>query len=150
MLEAIDMILIQQLLARYGHALDNADWDTLASLFTDDASIDYTSARAAAVHHGIDDIVGYFRAANHPAAHHVTNVVIDAEADPAGRVEVISKFIAPFTRERNVPTRLFGGDYRDEVVKTPDGWKFVFKSCRGRWQYTPDPTDDTPDYRRTY
>jgi 3-phenylpropionate/cinnamic acid dioxygenase small subunit len=150
MLEAIDMILIQQLLARYGHALDTADWDGLAALFTDDAVIDYTSARAEAVHTGTDEIVGYFRAANHPAAHHVTNIVIDVEADPAGRVEVTSKFIAPFTRARNVPIRFFGGDYRDEVVKTPDGWKFAAKTCRGRWQYTPDPDDDTPEYRRTY
>jgi 3-phenylpropionate/cinnamic acid dioxygenase small subunit len=149
-LEAIDMILIQQLLARYGHALDSADWDGLADLFVDDAEIDYTSARAVAVHRGKADIVGYFRDAIHPAAHHVTNIVIDAGAQPDGRVEVTSKFIAPFTRPRNVPVRLFGGDYRDEVVKTEQGWKFAFKSCRGRWQYTPDPSDDTPEYRRTY
>jgi 3-phenylpropionate/cinnamic acid dioxygenase small subunit len=150
MLEAIDIILIHQLLGRYGHALDAAEWDALATLFTDDAVLDYTAVRAPKVYSGPAEIVEYFRPANHPSAHHVTNIVVDEHADPAGRVDVHSKFIAPFTRERNVPLRIYGGDYHDVVVKSPDGWRFAAKTCVGRWQYTPSTSADLPDFRRTF
>ena len=149
-LEAIDIILIHQLLGRYGHALDGADWPALEQLFTDDAVLDYTAVRAARVYNGPADIVEYFRPANHPAAHHVTNIVVDEHADPNGRVDVHSKFIAPFTREHNVPTRFYGGDYHDVVVKTPGGWRFASKTCTGRWQFTPATGQPVPDFRRTF
>jgi hypothetical protein len=76
--------------------------------------------------------------------------VVNEHADPAGRVDVHSKFIAPFTRERNVPLRIYGGDYHDVVVKAADGWRFAAKTCVGRWQYTPFSSDDLPEFRRTF
>jgi 3-phenylpropionate/cinnamic acid dioxygenase small subunit len=150
MLDGTDIILIHQLLARYGHAIDDRDWHAFSDLFVPDAVVDYTAVRAPSVCRGIDEILGYFRPANHPAAHHVTNIVVDESADPAGRVGVRSKFFVPFTREANHPKRLYGGEYRDVVVKTAEGWKFAEKTCVGQWQLTPDTADETPEFRRTF
>jgi 3-phenylpropionate/cinnamic acid dioxygenase small subunit len=152
-IEATDIIMIHQLLGRYGHTIDGRDWEGFGRLFIADATIDYRSGTGAAVmREGRDAIVAWFREVdvNHPPAHHVTNIVVDERADPAGRVPVHSKFIAPFTRPEHVPTRLYGGDYHDEVVRTADGWCFAHKQCLPRWQLTPQVDDTAVAHRRTY
>ena len=146
-MDAADLVEIHQLLGRYGHAIDASDWDRFASLFVPDAVVDYTAVRAPKVLHGVDEILGYFRDANHPAAHHVTNIVVD---EVGGEVRVHSKWHAPFTRSTHVPVRLAGGDYHDVVVKTADGWRFASKTCVQRWQLTPDGRPDLPEHRHTY
>ena len=71
-----DIILIHQLLGLYGHVVDAAAWDRFEELFVADAELDYTGVRAPRVFRGVDDIREYFRGANHPSAHHVTNIVV--------------------------------------------------------------------------
>jgi 3-phenylpropionate/cinnamic acid dioxygenase small subunit len=151
-LDASDLIMIHQLLARYGHAIDQRDWDGFAALFTPDASIDYIGGSGRAIVHGRDEVVAWFRAgdANHPPAHHVTNIVVDESADRDGPVEVHSKFIAPFSREQHVPKRLYGGNYRDLVVRTPGGWKFSFKHCQPTWNLALAVDTDAPPHRLTF
>lgn len=148
-----DIIMIHQLLGRYGHSIDARDWQAFADLFVAEATIDYRSSTGVAVvREGRDAIVEWFRGfdTNHPPAHHVTNIVVDECADPAGPVPVHSKFIAPFTRAEHAPARLYGGDYHDVVLSTPDGWRFVHKQCLPRWQLTPQVDDTVTATRRTY
>mgnify|MGYP001283441894 CR=1 FL=1 len=76
-MDALDIIEIHQLLGRYGHSIDARDWAAFAALFEADAVLDYTEVRAPHVLHGIEEIVAWFRDANHPSAHHVTNIVVD-------------------------------------------------------------------------
>jgi 3-phenylpropionate/cinnamic acid dioxygenase small subunit len=146
MLDAIDHLHIQYLLGRYGHALDAADWDALGALFTPDAVLDYTAVRAPKVLRGTEEILGYFRTANHPSAHHVTNIVVDDSGD---EVRVHSKFIVPFTRATHVPLRWYGGDYHDIVVKIDRDWRFAEKVCIARWQFT-HAEDEVPEHRHTF
>ncbi len=149
--DALDIVLIHQLIGQYGHALDAADWALFADLFTDDAVLDYTAVRAPAPCRGIAEILAYFQAGNRPAAHHVTNIVV-AAAD-GGVVEVHSKFLAPFTRETHVPHRWYGGDYHDSVVRDPTGtWRFAKKVCTPRWQFTAAPFDEAgiDEHRRSF
>jgi hypothetical protein len=46
-MEAIDVIEVHQLLALYGHIVDDARWDRFEELFTSDAVLDYTAAGSA-------------------------------------------------------------------------------------------------------
>ena len=94
-MDAGDIIEVHQLLGLYGHVVDAAEWDRFDELFEADAVLDYTGVRAPRVFSGLDEIRAYFRDANHPSAHHVTNIVV-LEAD--GEVHVKSKFFAPYTR----------------------------------------------------
>jgi 3-phenylpropionate/cinnamic acid dioxygenase small subunit len=148
-LEAMDVIRIHQLLGAYGHTIDDRDWDSFAALFEPDAVLDYTAVRAPVVCHGIDEILHYFRGANHPSAHHVTNIVVDERTAATGRVAVRSKFFAPFTRPTHSPRRWFGGEYRDVVVRNGGTWTFAEKTCLGGWILTPGIDDDVPAHRRT-
>ncbi len=133
MLDPGDRIAIHELLGRYGHLIDARDWPAFAELFTPDAVLDYTAVRAPSICRGIEEIVAYFEPANHPSAHHVTNIVVTA--DGADRALVHSKFIAPFAGPTHTPKRLYGGDYHDVVVRAADGWRFAEKRCVGRWTH---------------
>jgi 3-phenylpropionate/cinnamic acid dioxygenase small subunit len=146
-MHATDIIEIHQLLGLYGHLVDAQEWDRFDELFTHDAVLDYTGVRAPQIFHGIDEIRDYFRAANHPSAHHVTNIVVLAVD---GEVHVHSKFLAPYTRPSHTPPRWYGGDYRDVVVLTSRGWRFRRRCCTSRWLLTPGEQDELPANRRTW
>ncbi|HVD29825.1 MAG TPA: nuclear transport factor 2 family protein [Mycobacteriales bacterium] len=141
-----DLLMIHQLLAYYGHVVDDRYWARFDELFTPDATIDYTRAGAATVHSGLEEIRAFFADANHPSAHHVLNIVVTPSD---GEVRVRSKFFVPYTRETHTPKRWFGGDYDDIVVRTDEGWRFVFRRCTGRWQFTTD-EEPVPPHRRTW
>jgi len=143
---ADDVLRIHQLLAYYGHVLDDRDWGVLEEVFTADAVLDYTRAGATAVLHGLDEVRAFFAGANHPSAHHTTNVVVLRRA---GEVRVRSKFFAPYTRESHVPKRWFGGTYDDVAVPTPVGWRLSHRTCVGQWQFTTD-QEPVPPHRRTW
>jgi len=145
--DAADVVGIEQLLAKYGHLVDGHEWDRFDELFTPDCVLDYTRVHAPRVFHGIAEIQDYFREANHPAAHHVSNVWVDLLD---GDYRVRSKFFVPFTRGSHVPKRWYGGDYDDVVVHTPDGWRFSHRVCSERWQFTSGDGADLPDRRRTF
>jgi 3-phenylpropionate/cinnamic acid dioxygenase small subunit len=151
-LDATDIIMIHQLVARYGHTIDRRDWPAFAELFVADATIDYRGGTGRVERSGREQIVAWFRDLDdsHPAAHHVTNVLVDERADHAGQVDVHSKFLAPYTREQHAPKRLYGGDYHDVVMNTADGWRFTHKQCIPRWQLSVLVDESTPEHRRTY
>ena len=85
--------------------------------------------------------------ANHPSAHHVTNIVV-FEQD--GEVHVRSKVLAPYTRPTHDAVRWYGGDYDDIVVRAPDGWRFRRRVCTGRWQLTQGEGAGVTEHRRTW
>jgi hypothetical protein len=151
-LDGTDIILIHQLLGRYGHTIDHRRWDEFAELFVPEATIDYRGGSGHVERSGRDAIVAWFRelADSHPPAHHVSNIVVDELADPSRPVDVHSKFLAPYTRAESVPKRLYGGDYHDVVVKTADGWRFAHKQCIPRWQLAVLVDETAPDHRLTY
>jgi 3-phenylpropionate/cinnamic acid dioxygenase small subunit len=146
-MDAADIIEIHQLLGLYGHVVDEGEWNRFDELFAPDAVLDYTGVRAPRVFHGVDEIREYFRDANHPSAHHVTNIVV-VETD--GEVHVRSKFFAPYTRPTHAPWRWYGGDYDDVVVRAAAGWRFRRRVCTSRWQYTAGEQDEVPEHRRTW
>jgi 3-phenylpropionate/cinnamic acid dioxygenase small subunit len=145
-MDAGDIIMIHQLLSLYGHIVDAAEWERFDELFAADAELDYTAVRAPSVLHGVEEIREYFRGANHPSAHHVTNIVV-FERD--GEVRAKSKFFAPYTRASHDPVRWYGGDYDDVVERVADGWRFRRRVCTGRWLLTPGDGTHLPEHRRT-
>jgi SnoaL-like domain len=149
-MDALDLLDIHQLLAEYGHTIDARDWTRFSQLFEPQAVLDYTAVRAPSVFHGMNEILGYFRDANHPSAHHVTNIVVRTQEDS---VHVYSKFLAPSTRASHVPHRWYGGDYHDVVVRGYDGcWRFLSKVCTPRWQFTAEEFNQSnlDEHRRSF
>jgi 3-phenylpropionate/cinnamic acid dioxygenase small subunit len=126
-----DKLEIHELLARYARAVDDHDWDLYRSLFTEDASIDYSSAGAAA---GSRDEVASFLAQAIPTLpwtqHVVTNVEIELDGDLAN---VRATFLNPMQLPGQEGPSCCGGSYRHEMVRTPDGWRSRRLIEENRW-----------------
>lgn len=151
-LDAVDIILIHQLLGRYGHAIDHRQWGEFGELFVPEATIDYRGSSGRVERAGRAAIVEWFQHVDtsHPPAHHVTNIVVDEHGDPDAGVDVHSKFIAPFTQAHHLPKRIYGGDYHDLVVKREGRWLFLHKQCIPRWNLAVQIDNAAPEHRRTY
>src|SRR5580658_4474540 len=90
MLESLsDRIEIQDLIARYGNAVDRREWDTFDRLFTADAVIDYSAM--GGISGGLDDIKTYL-ARTMPmfaSTQHMMGLpVIDIDGDRATAVTI--------------------------------------------------------------
>lgn len=113
-LSPADRIELHELFARYAYCIDTRDWTGLAKIFTTDAEF---TVDVSNVHmRGVDEIIHFMaEVANHPVAHHITNIFVD-ETD---RGAVSNGRLMGVGRKGHVST----GHYRDEVVRTPDGWR---------------------------
>jgi 3-phenylpropionate/cinnamic acid dioxygenase small subunit len=148
-MDVADVVLINQVLAHYGHLVDAAEWDRFDEVFAADAELDYRAVNVPEVMRGLDAVRAFFAGANHPSAHHCTNAYVST--DDAGVVRAKSKFLAPYTRQRHDPRRWYGGDYDDVLERTPAGWRIRSRTCSARWQFTPElPGQHIADYRRTW
>jgi len=111
-----DVLAIERLINLYGHVFDDADWDRLPELFTEDATFVVTSFGVAC--NGLSEIERTMRGARHPIAHFATNIVVDVE-DGANHARARVKLFAPRRSGRALI-----GTYRDEFARTSDGWRF--------------------------
>jgi hypothetical protein len=121
--EISDRLEIQELFARYSHAIDTMDWDLLDDVFTADAHIDYSS---------MGGIVGTlaeqkaFLDANLPTIftpgyqHMVANTLFEIDGDTA-RTRTICFNPMVIQDEKHV---LFCGLwYRDTLVRVDGRWR---------------------------
>lgn len=116
-----DRIAIQEMLGLYGHLIDNRRWSELTLVFTEDIVFD-ASSFGQKVTTTYNELLDHWTSdlAQHPLAHHVTNIVITEDAD--GTVRVVSKALGV---GRN--GRVGSATYDDVVVKTEEGWKLAHR-----------------------
>ncbi len=121
-----DTLAIHDVMARYGHVVDDADWERLADVFTTDGVFDL-DALGMGVAAGIDQLRSCFARLDHPLAHHTTNVVVEPTGATTARVR--SKFLVVFD-----DGRAGSGEYHDEVARSPGGWRIARRTVyvRGR------------------
>jgi len=117
-LEPVDLLAIHELLARYGHVVDERDWDAVPALFTANARYDMTDFGLGVMHGPAQIRELWTRSETHPLAHHATNIVVSE--DPDGTVRVVSKGIGVGHRGR-----VGSVTYRDVVQRTSDGWRIA-------------------------
>ena len=110
-----DVTAIQQVLNRYPHAVDERDWAAFAHIFTEDVVCDM-QAVGLGVTTGLAALEARFDTIQHPVAHHLLNPVIDVLSDDAARVR--SKWLVVLA-DRSA----LSGNYTDELVRTPAGWR---------------------------
>jgi ketosteroid isomerase-like protein len=124
MLDTHDLVAIQQLMAHYGHLVDAREFQRLGEIFSDDAVFDVVDYRAGR-HEGLAAVIAFFERASHPAAHHTTNLYV---YERAGESRAWSKFAVP-----GEAGRMFGGDYKDSLVRTTNGWRIRERVVVARW-----------------
>ena len=130
-----DKLDIQELLARYARAVDTHDWDLYRSLFTSDATIDYTSAGGIAG--TLDEVVDFLAGAIPilPWTQHViTNVEVDLDGDAA---VVRATFLNPMQFPWLDEPSCCGGTYLHDMVRDGDGWRSRRLLEENRWFVNP-------------
>ncbi len=115
-----DHFEIHAVLHRYARAMDAQDWPLLRTVFTPEATIDYTSVGGPAA--ALDEVLAWV-AATMPAfpdsQHLVSNIEIGLDGDEA------SLRAGYFCQMRTVTGAQFfcGGWYTHRMVRTVDGWR---------------------------
>ena len=116
-----DKIEVHELLARYARGVDTKDWTLYRSVFTADATIDYSSAGAVAGTR--DEVVAWLEAGfvHIPMTQHfISNVEVDLDGD---RAKVRAMFYNPMQLPGMDDLSYCGGYYHHDMVRTVDGWK---------------------------
>jgi hypothetical protein len=129
-----DRLAIHELMALYGHVIDERQFSRTGELFTDDARYDVSDFKAGIVQ-GVAAIVELWRSSDrHPLAHHASNVVVTQDSD--GTTNVVSKGIGVLADGKAGSVT-----YRDVVVKTPCGWRIRERvALRRRVERVPEPS----------
>jgi len=125
-LTAQDHVEIQQLVARYSHALDNAtdNGNMFAALFTRDGVL---IAEDGKTYSGRANLAEYARrttgaeAGSLNAKHFSFKAIVEPSADGATGKTLVT--LASIGRPGQPATAVNGGQFWDEFVKTPEGWR---------------------------
>ncbi|MBA3303792.1 MAG: nuclear transport factor 2 family protein [Acidimicrobiia bacterium] len=132
--ELADRLEIDDLLTRYAVAIDTKDWGLLATCFTPDARIDYSSVGGAKgsypeVAKWLEETLALF-----PMTQHFVNnrhVTLDGDA-ATGRSYFYNPMGSP---DGKGGLKLFfvGGYYNDVFSRTADGWRIVERVEENAW-----------------
>lgn len=128
-----DREAIQQLVAIYARALDEKDYETIASCFAADAEVEYVSFSAAMT--GRDEIMAHMKKALEPLTatqHLFTNFIIELDDAAASLAcDVLAQHIAG--AGGGAETFLSGGKYQVGLRRTDGRWAFASVVARSVW-----------------
>ncbi len=122
-----DLLAIQQLYARYNHAIDFGDGDGWAACFTDNGV--FTSGMSGTMT-GTDALSAFATgfAARLKARHWTNNLVIDADGDGArGKCYLMLMKLNEGAPASVLTTAI----YNDALARDGDGWKFTNRTVTG-------------------
>jgi 3-phenylpropionate/cinnamic acid dioxygenase small subunit len=134
--ELADRLEIDDLLNRYVSALDDNKFDMLPTVFTSDAHISYADADMDGDYATVSDWLAKQRVQQKVWLHLVGNRRVTLDGD---RAQAVSSFF--FTGVAHSGNTFFtGGEYHDQMVRTPDGWRIAERVEKQLWNY-----GDLPD-----
>lgn len=118
-LSADDLLAIQQLYARYNHAIDFGDAEAWAECFTPDG-VFASSARRETV--GREALRAFAEAFSRQmkGRHWTNNLVVEGDGDEASGRCYLALYVLGEGGARLMTT----GVYHDELVRTAQGWRF--------------------------
>lgn len=143
MADLADRAAISDVLDDYALGIDTRDFDLVASLFTPDAHLDYTSSGGPAASR--DEVVEWLRASLPAVAmtqHLLTNRRIRVDGDTASvRTELLNPLL--FDGEAGTELLLMGGRYDDQFVRVDTRWLIAHRVHVSTWTTGPFPAQLT-------
>ena len=134
-----DRAAISDVLDDYAHGIDTRDFDLVASLFTPDAHLDYTSSGGPAASR--DEVLEWLRTSLPAVAmtqHLLTNRRIRVDGDTATvRTELLNPLL--FDGEAGTELLLMGGRYDDQFVRVAGRWLIAHRVHVTTWTAGPWP-----------
>lgn len=123
-LSSDDFIAIQQLYARYNHSLDSGDPTTFADCFTADGVFAGSAGNATTGTEALRAFAEAFKTNMKGRARHWTNNLVVTPTDGGAAGSCYLALLRP--TEEGKPLAIgVTGIYRDDLVKSNDGWKFA-------------------------
>jgi 3-phenylpropionate/cinnamic acid dioxygenase small subunit len=130
-----DRIEIEELLVRYSRALDHREFDTLETLFTENAVFDAGSLGCPTGAGEIRAMIEGTLTGLDATQHLVGKSLIEIDGDSA---EVRTYLISQHIREATpgpVKHYFVGGEYADRLMRTPEGWKIAYRRLDRMWKH---------------
>lgn len=134
----VERLAIQETLTRYAHALDSRQPELLQQVFTADADIDYSACGGAhgsvgEWHEWLVGAMSHFESWQHL----LSNFVIELDGDTA---QSLTRCYNPLQGRNEDGTRYVnhvGCHYRDQLVRTADGWRICKRQLGIDWMDPP-------------
>jgi ketosteroid isomerase-like protein len=129
-----DRFAISEALDDYARGVDSRDWDLVLSVFTDDATLDYTAFGGPK---GSPEEVVEWIASNVSnfvmTQHHITNRHITVDGDEAVCVAELFAPMGMAAGNGKMSMLYTGGAYHDRLVRTDEGWKIARRTFEKAW-----------------
>ena len=109
------------MLDRYAEALDTRRWELLSEVFVPELEFDFGEWTVASREEAVATIRTYLEDCG-PTQHLLGNYRIDVNGD-AARSRVYVRAFHVGIGEATGKTYEMGGEYRDELRRTPEGWR---------------------------
>ena len=125
-LSTSDRAAITDLINRFGHLIDDGDFDRLTELFTADVTYDVSDLGFGVIR-GLTALREGALALGdgNPVGHHVTNVVITPTE--GGEVRALSKGLGV-----NADGTTRSATYEDTIIRADGGWRISHRVLRAR------------------
>jgi len=118
--DLLDRQEIHDLLVRYCHGIDRHEWARVEAVFTPDATLDYTAFGGP--RGSVGEVVPFLRTAvtNLSGCQHtISTSLVDIDGNTATARTAAQVMMMLM---KDTPT-LFGLWYRDQLIKTSQGWR---------------------------
>ena len=137
--EISDRLEIDALLSRYARAIDTLDWALLDTVFTPDATVDYTATGGIRgtypeVRTWLAQVLPNFAVRQH----FVTNREIVVDGDTATSRALLFNPMGTRTADGGIELFYVGGCYVDRLRRTADGWRIVERREEHGWFDRPE------------
>ena len=129
---AEDLHGIGRVLDTYAEALDRRDWDRLSDAFTPDLEFDFGEWVATSRAQAVATIRRYLDACG-PTQHLLGNYRIDVDGDRARSAVYVRAFHIGVGEARGL-TYEMGGEYRDWLRRTSEGWRSYRREGETLWE----------------
>ena len=129
-----DRLELSDLLDAYARGIDTKDWDLVASVFTPDATLDYSAFGGPKGSPA--DVISWVSAsvsAFPMTQHHITNRTFEIDGDAASSAAELFAPMGMAAGEGKMTMLFTGGVYNDTYRRTPDGWKISSRVCDRAW-----------------
>lgn len=130
-----DRAEIQDVITRYAYAIDDRNWDDLDHVFTPDAIIDYSEVGGPIG--TLDETKAFLGQSmtNFPAYQHLSTTSEIIISGDTARARTI--LFNPMVMNHEGAERVFfiGLWYRDELVRTAQGWRIQHRREQKSWAY---------------
>jgi uncharacterized protein (TIGR02246 family) len=127
-LTADDHIAIQQLYARYNHAIDSGKAEAWADCFTADGTFDSGQGKFSGTEQLKAFVGGFHGQMQGKARHWTNNLVLEGDGNTAtGSCYLL---LNRGTEPGKPPVTLIAGIYNDSLAKVDGAWRFTSRAVR--------------------